>query len=75
MLRWKGNRAVDPLSAALQLQSSINALLTALINKASASGVDAMILAHEARLAKVEAFIEFLIGRLGYHPPTTPPTA
>lgn len=61
------------LSAGLQLQTSINALLTALVNKASTPTIDALIVAHEARLAHITAFNEFLIEKLfGFKPPASP---
>jgi hypothetical protein len=61
------------LSAGLQLQTSINALLTALVNKASTPTIDAMILAHEARLAHITAFNEFVAEKLfGWKPPAPP---
>ena len=61
------------LSAGLQLQTSINALLTALVNKASTPAIDAMILAHEARLAHITSFNEFIADKLfGWKPPAPP---
>ena len=62
------------LSAGLQLQTSINALLTALVNKASTPAIDAMIAAHEARLAHITAFNEFVAEKLfpGFKPPAPP---
>jgi hypothetical protein len=55
---------MDPLTAAIQLQTSINNLLAVLIGKASTPAIDAMIAAHEARLDRVQKFIDFLAQKI-----------
>lgn len=60
---------MDPLTAAVNLQTSINNLLTALITKASSAGVDAAIAAHESRLNRIDNLIEFLAKKIGFEQP------
>lgn len=64
---------MDPLTAALGLQKSINDLLTALINKASTTEIDAAIARHEARLDHIQKFIDWVSSKVfpGFTPPAT----
>lgn len=62
-------KTMDPLTAALQLQASINNLLTALVSKASTAAIDAMIVAHEARLDRIQKFIDFMADKVFHFDP------
>ncbi len=63
---------MDPLTAALNLLTSVNTVLNTLISKASTPVADALVQDYLARQARVEAVVQWLASKIGLSIPSAP---
>lgn len=63
---------MDPLTAALNLLTSVNTVINTLAAKATAPMADALIQDYLARQARVEAILQWLANKVGLSLPTAP---
>lgn len=66
---------MDPLTAALNLLTSVNTVINTLAAKATAPMADALIQDYLARQARVEAMLQWLANKVGLSLPTAPAPA
>lgn len=64
---------MDPLTAALNLLTSVNTVINTLASKASTPVADALIQDYLARQARVEAVVQFVANKFGLSIPSAPP--
>ena len=64
---------MDPVTAGLNLLTSVNNVINTLVAKTSSPVADALVQDYLARQARIETFLTALAGKIGIQLPAPPP--